>query len=132
MLLRKALLFTVMLYSAGKLLAQNATMTGIVTDDAKAVVPGVAIHVRNIDTNIPRSLMTDGTGSYTITNLPPGHYELAAEMSGFKSYRQSGITLEIGQTLRADIQLALGNVVESVQVTAEVARLNTENGAVKG
>ena len=77
-------------------------------------------------------MLTNHEGSYTITNLPPGPYELTAEMAGFRTYQQTGIVLEIEQILRTDIQLALGNVSESVHVTAEVAVLNTENGAIKG
>src|SRR5436309_14632251 len=107
------------------LFAQDATVTGIVTDSAQAFMPGVHITVRNVDTGITRTAPTNHSGSFTITNLPPGNYEIRAEMKGFRSYEKTGIVLEIGQTLRDDISLALGSVNESVSVTAEVAHLNT-------
>src|SRR5438132_63066 len=120
------------LSAAGALLGQDATITGTVTDSVNAVMPGVAIKIRNTETNISRAVVTNHEGSYTVTNLPPGNYALSAEMPGFRGYRQTGIVLEIEQTMRIDIQLAIGDVTESVHVTAEVAMLNTESGAIKG
>ncbi|HTM51218.1 MAG TPA: carboxypeptidase regulatory-like domain-containing protein [Bryobacteraceae bacterium] len=118
--------------SGCSLFAQDATVTGIVTDSAAAVVPGVQIRIRNVDTGIARTVVTNHEGSYTITTLPPGPYELTAELTGFRGYQKTGIVLEIGMALRDDIQLAVGGVTESVHVTAEIAALNTENGAIKG
>ena len=109
-----------------------ATVTGIVTDPAGAMAPQVLITIRNVDTNITRTVHTSDTGDYTITNLVPGPYELTAELTGFRNYNKSGIVLEIGQALRSDIRLEVGAVTESVNVTAEVAALNTESGTVKG
>ncbi|HTM51743.1 MAG TPA: TonB-dependent receptor [Bryobacteraceae bacterium] len=114
------------------LAAQDATVTGTVSDTAQAVMPGVRITIRNIETGIDRTVKTNGSGSFTLTNLAPGKYELKAEMDGFKAYSKTGIVLEIGQSLRDDITLSVGSVNESVSVTAEVAPLNTENGAIKG
>src|ERR1051325_3941712 len=109
------------------LMAQDATVTGLVTDSASALMPGVVIKIPNTDTNIVRSAQTNNEGSYTVTNLPPGPYELTAEKPGFSAYRQSEIILQVDQVLRANLQLAIGNVNETVHVTAEVAPLNTEN-----
>ena len=114
------------------LFGQDATVTGIVTDSAQALMPGVHITVRNVDTGITRTAPTNNSGSFTLTNLPPGNYELRAEIKGFRSYAKTGIVLEIGQTLRDDIVLAVGAVSESVSVNAEIAPLNTESGAIKG
>jgi hypothetical protein len=109
-----------------------ATVTGIVTDSLQAVTPGANISVRNVDTDIKRSVLTSASGDYTITNLAPGPYELTAEMQGFHTFRKTAIVLQIGQTLRVDVQLEVGAVTESVSVTAEVATLNTESGTIKG
>src|ERR1700730_9305320 len=119
-------------FAACVLLGQDATVTGIVTDSASAVMPGVVIKIRNTDTNIARSVQTGNEGSYTITNLPPGPYELTADRQGFSAYRQTQIVLQVNQVLRSNIQLVVGSVNESVQVTADVAPLNTESGAIKG
>jgi hypothetical protein len=114
------------------LLAQDATVTGIVSDSAGAVVPGVHITIRNVDTNLARTALTGPSGDFTIPSLSPGRYDLVAELAGFRQYRKTGIVLEVGQTLRDDIQLAVGQLTESVQVVAEVAALNTESGTIKG
>jgi hypothetical protein len=109
-----------------------ASVTGVVTDSAQSVMPGVSITIRNIQTNEPRSIVTNAEGYYTVTNLPPGSYELVAEKTGFHAYRQTGIILETGQTLRTDIKLQIGSVNETIDVKADVAPLNTENGTIKG
>jgi hypothetical protein len=114
------------------LLGQDASITGIVSDAANAVMPGVTVKIRNTDTNIGRTIQTNHEGSYTVTNLPPGPYELTAEMQGFSTYRQTEIVLQVSQVLRANILLAVGSVTDSVNVTGEVAPLNTESGAIKG
>src|SRR5580704_1416133 len=122
------------LLSLGAMYAQGelATITGEVTDTAAAVMPGVNVTVRNVDTNIARTIQTNAEGYYTITNLPPGTYELIAEKQGFRAYHETGIVLATGQELRSDIPLSVGAVSESVEVTAQVAPLNTENGMIKG
>ncbi|MBI3683704.1 MAG: TonB-dependent receptor [Acidobacteria bacterium] len=116
------------LYGQGDL----ATVTGGVTDPEQAAMPDVKITIRNVGTNIARSMQTNHEGYFTLTNLPPGAYELTAEKEGFRSYRATGIVLETGQNLRRDVRLMVGSVTESVTVSAEVPPLNTENGTIKG
>jgi hypothetical protein len=112
--------------------AELATVTGVVTDSASAVMPGVKVTVRNTDTDISRTIVTNQDGYFTIPELPAGPYELTVEQAGFHTYRETGITLETGQTLRTDVKLQVGSVTETVEVTAQVAPLNTENGMIKG
>ena len=109
-----------------------ATVTGVVTDPTLAVVPAVTIAIRNAGTNITRTTRTNEAGYFTVTDLPPGSYDLAAEKQGFRTYREVGIVLQVGQTLRSDVRLSVGEVNESVNVVAQAAALNTENGAIKG
>jgi Carboxypeptidase regulatory-like domain len=123
-----ALLSLGAMYGQGEL----ATITGEVTDSAAAIMPAVNITVRNVDTNIPRTIQTNVEGYYTITNLPSGTYELIAEKQGFRAYHETGIVLATGQELRSDIKLSVGAMSVSVTVMAEVAPLNTENGMIKG
>ena len=122
------------LLSLGALYAQGelASITGEITDSAQAIMPGVNVTVRNVDTNIARTIQTNVEGYFTITNLPPGAYELIAEKQGFRAYHETGIVLATGQELRNDIKLSVGAVSDSVTVMAEVAPLNTENGMIKG
>src|SRR6266545_2284762 len=123
-----AVLFVPALYGQSGL----ATVTGMVTDSAEAVIPGVLITTRSLNTNITHSLSSNGEGYFTITSLPPGPYELTASKPGFNTFKETGIVLEVGQTLRRDIRMQVGSVSETISVTAEAAPLNTENGAVMG
>ena len=112
--------------------ADVATVTGVVADTGQAVMPGVSVTLRNIETNSTNSVASNNDGYFTLTPLPPGTYELTAARPGFSTYRVTRIALESGQTLRHDIVMQLGSVSETVSVQAEVAVLNTENGAING
>jgi hypothetical protein len=109
-----------------------ATVTGIVVDSTDAAIPAVVVSVRHLETNITRRIETNPTGSFTLTNLPPGSYELTAESRGFRRYIQQGIVLQVGQVLRADIKMEVGMVSESVRVDASLVTINTETGTIKG
>jgi hypothetical protein len=112
--------------------AELATGTGVVTDAAKAVIPGVKITVRNKNTEIPHTVETNAEGYYTVPGLTPGPYVIEAVKAGFETYRQTGVVLEVGQTFHDDITMVVGALSESVEVTADVANLTTDNGMVKG
>src|ERR1700681_2194387 len=122
------------LFSLAALYAQTdlATVTGGVTDPHAAAMPGVTVRIRNVETNISRSIVTNTEGYFTITNLNPGPYELIAEQTGFRPFRETAIVLEVGQSLRLDVPMQLASVDQTVSVTADIAPLNTENGAIKG
>src|SRR5689334_2598096 len=123
-----SLLFVIGLYAQADL----ATVTGVVTDSDQAVIPGAVLTIRHTGTNVAHSMVTGEDGYFTIPNLPPGPYELTASKPGFTTYRLRSIVLETGQTLRHDVRLQIGSVSETVNVTAEIAVLNTEIGAIKG
>jgi hypothetical protein len=122
------------LFLAAQLFGQAdlATITGIVTDAAKALIPGVQITVRNTGTDISHKVTTNQEGYFTVTELPAGPYELTAASKGFEAYRETDIVLETGQTRRIDITMTVGSVHETVKVTADAAVINTEDGKVKG
>lgn len=109
-----------------------ATVTGIITDAAAAVVPGVSVTILNVDTGISRSANANEEGAYAFTNLPPGNYQLKAQMSGFRTHELKDLILEVGQVLRHDIRMDVGAVTESVTVQGSVVTLNTDSGAIKG
>ena len=123
-----ALIVPAVLYAQGEL----ATVTGVVTDPAKAVVAGVAITIRNTQTNSAHTVISDANGHFTVTELPPGPYELTANKPGFQGHREPRIVLEVGQELRNDIELVIGSVNQTVDVMARPAVLNTQEGAIKG
>jgi len=107
-----------------------ASLTGIVRDPSGAVVPGVTITVRNARTNETRTVQSDENGLYRVLNLLPGEYALRAEMTGFRPFAQSGITLEVAQAARLDIVLQPGEVREEVVIVAQVPLVNTENANI--
>jgi len=118
---------------AGLALAQNpsATVVGRVTDPAGAVVPGVAVKVINLDTNISQQVSSNEVGDFTVPYLNPGRYTLEATSAGFKSFRQSEFSLAVEQVLRIDIALTIGAATEAVEVRDTPPVLNTEN-SVRG
>ncbi len=79
---------------------ESATLTGVVTDPANAVVPGADIRAVNMDTNQETAATTNSEGRYTFTNLRPGSYRVSAKAAGFKETVSSGIVLQINQAAR--------------------------------
>jgi hypothetical protein len=112
--------------------AQNTSgnITGRITDTSGAVVPGAHIAVTNLGTGEVRSLTTDDSGNFTATLLLPGRYSVTVEHTGFKKTVQTGINLEINQTVRSDLALSLGEVQEQVEITAGALTLDTDSAAV--
>lgn len=109
----------------------RGTLTGIVTDSTGAVVPNTQLTITNTATNSVFKATTTETGTYNVPNLPIGAYKIEFEASGFKKLERSNIALEMGQVLRVDVTMELGAVTESVQVTAELSRVETETPRVQ-
>ena len=108
----------------------RGTITGTVTDPTGAVIPGVTLHARNVDTGAEYDTVTTATGNYTIPSLLAGNYELTVTAAGFEKYIQRGIGVQVVQTLRVDIVMKVGSATESVTVNADAALLRTENAAI--
>ena len=107
--------------------AQNAQLTGRVTDPSEAVVAAVRITVTNTDTGISREVVTNSEGYYTLPLLPRGNYRIKAEATGFKAVERTGLTLDEGQVLRQDFALEVGRTDETVQILSQGAQLETES-----
>ena len=71
-------------------------------------------------------MTTDGTGSYTFRNLPPGTYDLTATLTGFREHRQTGLRVTAGNPVRVNIKLEVGAMTEAVNVVSETTLLQTE------
>jgi len=104
----------------------NGIITGVVTDQAGAVVAGVSVQAKNQDTGVVYSAGTSNAGNYTIADLPVGRYALTVTVKGFKTYTHTNLEVAAAQTLKEDIPLQVGNTTESVTVTAESTLLKTE------
>jgi len=96
----------------------TGTITGVASDQSGAVLPGVSVTIRNINTSTSRTVVTNETGLYTASLLPIGAYEVTFELSGFQSVTLKNIELHVNDRLKLDAHLAVGGVAESVQVTA--------------
>jgi hypothetical protein len=106
--------------------AFTGTITGVVTDPNSASVPGALVRVKNEATNDVRQVVTGADGLFVFSQLPPGTYEITAEMAGFRKSVQTGAVLRVNQTLEANIELQLGEVTQTVEVSAGVTLLDTQ------
>jgi outer membrane receptor protein involved in Fe transport len=129
----KAILFAVLLTGAQVLLAQvnTATVFGTVRDASGAVVPGVAVQIRNVQTGIEWKTVSSSAGDYALPRLPVGQYTLSAEKAGFKTFVQKGISLVVNQNARVDVTLAVGQVTQTVNVEANATHVNTLTGTLQ-
>jgi hypothetical protein len=109
----------------------TASLRGTVTDPSGGVVAGAKITLTNTATNIARQSATDGEGGYLFELVQPGTYKLTVLHPGFATFTQAGIVLEVNQNGRLDVKLELGQSTQVVEVTANVAQVDT-TGAVLG
>jgi len=108
----------------------RGTISGTVTDPNGGVVPDVQVSILNVDTGIAAPSRADSQGFFSSSSLIVGSYQVIAEKSGFKRAIRSGITLQVDQHAEVNIQLELGAVSQTVQVTASVPLVNTENASL--
>jgi len=99
--------------------AQTASISGTVTDTTAAVVPQVKVTARNLATNVSRGTSTDGSGSYRITSLAPGIYDVLVERSGFKTVEYSPVELTVGQVQNLSPTLVPSATAETITVHGE-------------
>src|SRR5262245_2100514 len=111
--------------AASHALAQVATgtITGVVTDQGHAAVPGATVTVTNIDTNAQRVVSSTNEGVYTAPGLAPGRYRINVDLQGFRPLRHEGVALATGETTRIDLEISVGSVQETVTVTANAPML---------
>ena len=94
-------------------------ITGIVTDAAGAAVAGATVVAIDLIRGASRQTVSSAAGVYTVAGLAPGTYRLEVQLDGFAPVRHQGIQLETGETVRLDIELAVGGVSEAVTVTGD-------------
>jgi hypothetical protein len=97
--------------------ANNATLTGTVTDTTNAVLPGVTITATNTATGVASTIVTNEAGAYTIQSLLPGAYEVKAELPGFQIQNYTGVNLGNAVTIRLNFSLQVAGQAQSVEVT---------------
>src|SRR6202453_4135220 len=103
----------------------SASLTGQVTDNSGAVVPGATVTATNTDTSLAETATSNGDGVYLIMPLPPGHYKLTVEARGFERYVQTGIELFANIAATQNIALKTGSVQNTVTVFENAELINT-------
>ncbi len=104
----------------------RSQLSGRVKDAQGGLVPGATVTAINTQTQLSWNTVTDGTGFYTFPNLPAGRYNVTAELQGFKKSLQKDVQLDAAGSLTLDFALETGALSESVTVTAESPRLQTD------
>jgi carboxypeptidase family protein/TonB-dependent receptor-like protein len=129
--MRAIIVAFVVLASASPTFAQitSATISGTAKDQTQAVLPGVDVAVRNVDTGVTRTTVTDGKGYFTITGLPPGTYETRASLPGFGTAVER-VTLAVAQEAGLNLTLKVSATEESVTVVGESVLVDTRSAAM--
>jgi hypothetical protein len=104
-----------------------ATISGTVEDANRGALPGVTVTVRNTDTALTRTVATSPEGRYVIAGLPPGQYDLRAELTSFKPHVRRGLQLTLGQWLVVNVAMEVGGLSEEVTVTGDTPLVNTSS-----
>jgi len=108
--------------------AGTGAITGVVSDQTGAVVAGANVSARNMKTGIVYPAASSKTGNYTVTQLPPGIYEVEVKAQRFKEYIHRNLQVQAAGIIREDVALQVGSTGENVTVTAEASLLKTEGG----
>src|SRR5215471_1163859 len=108
----------------------TGTITGTVTDQSGAAVPGAAVTLKITETGFSRTALSGENGKYEALSLPAGTYEISASLAGFRTVVHSGIGLAVGQNAVIDFALQVGQVAESVTVTGDIAQVETTTATV--
>ena len=107
-----------------------ASLTGIVSDQSGAAVPGATVTATNQATNVDYTAVSNDSGNYTVTSLPVGAYVIKAELARFKTAATKPVQVEAKQIVRLDFKLELGGVEETVEVSSDAQVLQTESATV--
>lgn len=125
------LLLAIIGLTATQTIAQESrgTITGVITDPQKSVIPGVQITLVNTATNTTRTTLTNDSGYYEAPFLDAGNYTITAEMAGFKKGIRQGVNLNVGTKITIDIQLEVGGIQQEVVVTDDAPLLDTASAS---
>ena len=118
--------------SLGMAQTVTAKLSGIVTDESGAVLPGAMISIKNVETGVERTAVTGDRGQFVVPQLSPGSYEVTATLQGFETLVERGITLAVGDEINLKLKMNVGAVTSSVEVTGELPVVDTSTSAVSG
>ena len=106
----------------------QATIAGVVRDTSAAVLPGVTVEASSpVLIEKTRTVISDGTGQYRLTDLPPGTYVLTLSLSGFATVRREGLAVSGSGVIPVNVELRVGGVRETVTVSGESPIVDTQS-----
>ncbi len=108
----------------------TGTISGVVQDQSGSVVPGTTVTVRNVDTGVARTLISDAGGRYTAPDLSLGNYEVQAQQSGFQTEIRSGIILTVGRQEVVNLSLRVGQPSEKITITEAAPLVESTTSAM--
>lgn len=113
-------------------LAQTAggTIAGTIKDKSGASIPESVALIRNVDTGVARSVLSNQEGLYRAPNLQPGSYELTVSAQGFQRQIRKSIRLNVGSELVVDFELEVGTVTEAVEVKGQAVEVDLASATV--
>jgi hypothetical protein len=130
-LLFLALLLALIFPQRGVAQVLYGSIVGNVKDNSESVVAGATVKIHHKETNQTRETTTRSDGSFNFATVQTGTYEITVGKSGFKNYTRSGLEVTLNNVTRSDIVLEVGEVTETVSVTAEAALLQTDRAEVR-
>ncbi len=108
----------------------TAELSGRVTDESDAVLPGVTVTATQTDTGFTRTVVTDDAGNWVMPNLPTGPYRLEVSLQGFRTYEQTGIVLQVDARPTINTSLGVGNIEETVSVEAAAPIVDVRSAGI--
>jgi hypothetical protein len=124
-----ALFICVFVFGLLPLSAQTSSLQGVISDASSAVIPGAVVTITNTETSASRQELSDESGGYIFLQVLPGPYKVEVQLPGF-STKVSQVTLQVGQPQTLNLELAVGQTTDVVNVMAETTTINTQNATV--
>ncbi|HEV2990922.1 MAG TPA: carboxypeptidase regulatory-like domain-containing protein [Candidatus Angelobacter sp.] len=131
----KAHLTAVLVFASSVILCAQTFrggIQGLVLDSSGATINGATITATNRETGLTRTVQSDATGNYFVSELPLGIYDLTFQQKGFKEQTVKGVTVTVSQNQQIDVHLAAGPVAETVVVTAQTPLVDTRQNVLGG
>jgi hypothetical protein len=126
------LLFAVILSSNLYAQIRSATITGTVRDATQAVIPDADVVITQQETGIAATIKTTAAGIYTAPYLAAGTYTVSVKVPGFAPYKRTGVILAVNQTVRIDVDLKIGTIEQTIEVSAQAVQIQTDTSTVQG
>src|SRR5271157_3745170 len=125
-----AVCLTVIWSAPAEAQVSGATMSGLITDPSGAGIPNADVSIKNVGTGEVRDVPTNGDGFFSAPNLLPGKYEVTITAQGFSKVVQKGITLTVGAQQALNLSLKVGQVTQTVEVTAAPPEVQTSSSTI--